>query len=56
VLSKINESDYIVGYVEHGRQDGTLYLLMDYVEATNLKDAVRAAGSGADGERRANFD
>ena len=37
VLSKINESDYIVGYVEHGRQNGTLYLLMDYVEATNLK-------------------
>ena len=38
VLSKINESDYIVGYVEHGRQNGTLYLLMDYVEATNLKE------------------
>ncbi len=37
VLSKINESDYIVGYVEHGRQNGTLYLLMDYVEAKNLK-------------------
>ncbi len=36
-LSKINESDYIVGYVEHGRQNGTLYLLMDYVEAKNLK-------------------
>ena len=38
VLSKINESDYIVGYIEHGRQNGTLYLLMDYVEATNLKE------------------
>jgi serine/threonine-protein kinase len=38
VLSKINESDYIVGYVEHGRQNGTVYLLMDYVEATNLKE------------------
>jgi serine/threonine-protein kinase len=37
VLSKINESDYIVGYVEHGRQNGTVYLLMDYVEAKNLK-------------------
>lgn len=37
VLSQINESDYVVGYVEHGRQNGTLYLLMDYVEATNLK-------------------
>jgi len=38
VLSQINESDYIVGYVEHGKLDGTLYLLMDYVEAENLKN------------------
>jgi eukaryotic-like serine/threonine-protein kinase len=38
VLSQINESDYIVGYVEHGKLDGTLYLLMDYVEAENLKE------------------
>jgi serine/threonine-protein kinase len=33
VLSQLNESDHIVGYVEHG----TDYLLMDYVEAENLK-------------------
>jgi serine/threonine-protein kinase len=38
VLSKINESDYVVGYVEHGRQNGTLYLIMDYIEAANLKE------------------
>ena len=38
VLSKINESDYVVGYVEHGRQGGTLYMVMDYVEASNLKE------------------
>jgi len=37
VLSKITDSDHIVGYVEHGKLDGTLYLLMDYVEAENLK-------------------
>ena len=37
LLSKINDSDYIVGYVEHGKLDGTLYLLMDYIEAENLK-------------------
>jgi len=37
VLSELNESDFIVGYVEHGKLDGTLYLLMDYVEASNLK-------------------
>ena len=38
VLSQLTESDYIVGYVEHGRAAGTLYLLMDYVEAENLKE------------------
>jgi len=37
VLSQLNESDYIVGYVEHGKLDGTLYLLMDYIEGSNLK-------------------
>src|SRR5271155_669465 len=38
ILSKLNESDFIIGYVEHGKADGTLYLLMDYVEASNLKE------------------
>ena len=38
VLSKINQSDYIVGYVEHGKAEGALYMVMDYVEATNLKE------------------
>ena len=37
VLSKMNESDYIVGYVEHGKTNGSLYVVMDYVEAANLK-------------------
>ncbi len=37
VLSKLNESEFVVGYVEHGKAEGTLYLLMDYVEASNLK-------------------
>jgi serine/threonine-protein kinase len=37
VLSKLNESEYVVGYVEHGRAEGTCYLIMDYVEAANLK-------------------
>src|ERR1700733_6128669 len=31
VLSKLNQSEFIVGYVEHGKEKGTLYLLMDYV-------------------------
>jgi serine/threonine protein kinase len=38
VLSKLNESEFIIGYVEHGKADGTHYLLMDYVEAANLKE------------------
>jgi len=33
ILSQLPESDHIVGYVEHGSD----YLLMDYVEAENLK-------------------
>lgn len=37
-LAKLNESEFIVGYVEHGKADGTHYLLMDYVEAANLKE------------------
>ena len=37
VLSQLNESDFIVSYVEHGKADGIPYLLMDYVEAENLK-------------------
>jgi serine/threonine protein kinase len=38
VLSKLNESEYIVGYVEHGKINGSLYMAMDYVEASNLKE------------------
>jgi serine/threonine-protein kinase len=37
VLAHLNQSEYVVGYVEHGKMDGTLYMLMDYVEAENLK-------------------
>ena len=37
VLAHLNESEYVVNYVEHGKMDGTLYMLMDYVEAENLK-------------------
>ena len=37
VLSQLNESEHVVGYVEHGKCEGTLYLLMDYVEAENLR-------------------
>ena len=38
VLAQLNESDFIVGYVEHGKAGGTCYLAMDYIEADNLKE------------------
>jgi len=38
ILSKIGDHDRIIGYVEHGKIKGRLYLLMDYVEASNLKE------------------
>jgi len=38
ILSKIHAHDGIIGYVEHGKISGLMYLLMDYVEASNLKE------------------
>jgi eukaryotic-like serine/threonine-protein kinase len=37
VLSKIHHQESVIGYVEHGKINGDLYLLMEYVEASNLK-------------------
>jgi serine/threonine protein kinase len=38
ILAKIHEHENIIGYVEHGKIEGRLYLLMEYVEAANLKE------------------
>jgi serine/threonine-protein kinase len=38
ILSKIADHHCIIGYVEHGKIKGNLYLLMEYIEAENLKD------------------
>jgi len=38
IHSKIGDHDRIIGYVEHGKIKGQPYLLMDYVEASNLKE------------------
>jgi serine/threonine-protein kinase len=38
VLSKIHDHDGVIGYFEHGKIEGTLYLLMEYVEGANLKE------------------
>ncbi len=37
VLSKIHNHECVIGYFEHGKIDGALYLLMEYVEGSNLK-------------------
>jgi serine/threonine-protein kinase len=37
VLSKIHQHPNVIGYVEHGKVNGVLYLVMEYVEASNLK-------------------
>ena len=38
ILSRIHDHHCIIGYVEHGKISGHLYLLMEYVEGENLKE------------------
>lgn len=38
ILLKIHNHDCVIGYEEHGKIQGRLYLLMEYVEAANLKE------------------
>lgn len=38
ILSHIHDHPGIIGYVEHGKVGGLLYLLMEYVEAANLRE------------------
>ena len=38
ILSHIHDHPGIIGYVEHGKAGGLLYLLMEYVEAANLRE------------------
>lgn len=42
VLAKMSGHEGIIGYVEHGKADGQLYLAMEYVEASNLKELYAA--------------
>lgn len=37
ILSQIHHHEFIIGYIEHGKIDGSLYLAMEYVEGNNLK-------------------
>jgi serine/threonine protein kinase len=38
ILAQIHDHEHIIGYVEHGKAGGTMYLVMDYVEAASLKE------------------
>jgi len=38
ILAKIGDHPGIVNYIEHGKIEGQLYLLMEYLEAANLKE------------------
>lgn len=44
VLSKIHHNENVVNYIEHGKIEGTPYLLMDYITGKNLK--LRMGGEG----------
>jgi len=37
VLEHLQDLDFIIGYVDHGKIDGHLYLAMEYLEGSNLK-------------------
>ncbi|MGA3179929.1 MAG: serine/threonine-protein kinase [Verrucomicrobiota bacterium] len=37
ILSQIHEHDKVIGYFEHGKIEGSHYLLMEYVEGSNLR-------------------
>jgi eukaryotic-like serine/threonine-protein kinase len=38
ILSEIHNHEYVVTYVKHGKIEGQPYLLMEYVECSNLKE------------------
>ncbi len=40
VLSRIHNHEFVIGYFEHGKIEGSLYLLMEYVEGANLKQLL----------------
>ncbi len=37
ILSKVHDHENIIGYYEHGKLEGDHYLLMEFVEGSNLK-------------------
>jgi len=45
VLSQIHSHELVIGYIEHGKIEGSLYLLMEYVEGSNLKQLINRQDS-----------
>ena len=43
VLSHLHDHEKIIGYLEHGKIEGSLYMAMEYVESANLKQAMAIA-------------
>lgn len=37
ILAATHDHEYVIGYREHGKLEGTFYLAMEYVEGANLK-------------------
>lgn len=37
VLAAVHDHEYIIGYIEHGKIEGTWYVALEYVEGSNLK-------------------
>jgi len=40
VLAKLHHNENVINYIEHGKIEGSLYLLMEYVESSNLKQLL----------------
>ena len=40
ILAHIHHNEYVIGYVKHGKIDNLPYLLMEYVESSNLKQLM----------------
>ncbi len=40
ILSQIHNHEFVIGYVEHGKIENLPYLLMEYVESSNLKQMM----------------
>ncbi len=40
ILAHIHNHEYVIGYLEHAKINGSLYCLMEYVESSNLKQLI----------------